>query len=89
MDRDMTHRLPSGITLPAQVAPDGTKINAGPHEFRFAVGLRPDHAAALDARPDLCARLWREGIDPSLHWFAVSAEELDAAIDAMLREPRP
>ena len=85
MDRDATHTLPSGTTVTGR-GPDGVEHQIA-HVYRFAQGLRPDHAAALDARPDLCARLWREGIDPEIHGFAVSAEELDAAIDAMLTEP--
>ncbi|WP_165359712.1 hypothetical protein [Lichenibacterium minor] len=85
MDRDCAHTLASGTSFEG-TGPDGVK-HVLPHVFRFPQGLRPDHAAALDARPDLCARLWREGIDPEVHWFAVSAEELDAGIDAMLREP--
>lgn len=78
-DRDMAHRLPSGGTLPETVAPDGRKV-AGRHEFRFAQGLRRDHAAALDARPDLCARLWGAGL------WGVTPDELDEAICAMLAE---
>ncbi len=84
IDRDHVHALRSGDTIEG-TAPDGKTVT-GRHTYRFAQGLRPDHVAALDARPDLCARLWREGIDPAIHWFAVSAEELDAGIDAMLAE---
>ncbi len=88
IERDLVHMLPSGDMLPEGTAPDGTKVT-GPHVFRFAQGLRPDHLVALAVRPDLCARLWREGIDPAIHWFAVPADELDAGIDAMLKEPTP
>ena len=87
MDRDFSHTLSSGTNFDTK-GPDGKPVTLS-HVYRFCQGLRPDHAAALDARPDLCARLWREGIDPEIHWFAVTSEELDAGIDAMLREPRP
>ena len=87
VNRDNSHTLPSG-TFVDVTGPDGRRGSI-PHVYRFAQGLRPDHAAALDARPDLCARLWREGIDPTIHWLAVSEQELDAGIDAMLQEPTP
>ena len=49
--------------------------------FRLQLGLRPEDAAALDARPDLCARLW------GMNLWGVPEDELDAEIAALLQEP--
>ena len=52
-----------------------------PRPFRFQQGLLPADAAALDARPDLCARHWAMGL------WGVPEDELDAAIAQLLQEP--
>lgn len=81
MDRDHAHELPSGTTVEV-TDPQGAR-HVVPRPFRFQQGLRPDLVAPLDARPDLCARLYGLGL------WGVDADELDAAIAQLLQEPAP
>ena len=80
-DRDHVHELPSGTTIEV-TDPQGVRHTIA-RPFRFQQGLRPEDATALDARPDLCARLF------DMHLWGVDADELDAAIAQLLQEPAP
>ncbi len=81
IDRDHVHTLPSGEAM--QVTDHtGAEVSI-PRPFRFQQGLLPADATALDARPDLCARLWGLGL------WGVPDDELDAAIAQLLQEPAP
>ena len=80
-ERDHAHTLPSGETVEG-AGPDGV-MHVVPRPFRFMQGLRPDLVPLLDARPDLCARLWRMAL------WAATPEDLDAAIEGLLAEPAP
>ena len=75
--RDQTHRLWDG-TYTRIPMPDGRDARVR-GEFRFQQGLRPDHAAALDGRQDLAARL------KALALWGATAEILDAAIEGLLQ----
>lgn len=75
--RDSQHRLWDG-TYTRIPMPDGRDANVR-GEFRFAQGLRPDHAAALDGRQDLAARL------RTMALWGATPEALDAAIEGLLQ----
>jgi hypothetical protein len=78
-DRDQVRELPSGTTVEVTDLQGVKHVVQRP--FRFQQGLRPDLVAPLDARPDLCARLYGLGL------WGVDADELDAAIDELLQKP--
>lgn len=76
------HRIWDGVTYLDLPDGEGGTVRV-PSDFRFAQGLRRDHAEAIQGRPELARPLWDLGM-----WGA-DADDLDAAVEALLaRHPQ-